>query len=155
MKEGKDYNTYLTGVQSIVQAPNSRLVPGSLSAAAFWVALRMDIYSAVTNHRAMTISLDHDHIDQSFNPADDHTWANRAVVHCAEVLNFCFGDDNRWGRWEQLYRWNQQWEKSLPLTCRPIFYQGDTGAPFPEIWYHSGCHGRLGDSCLARSARGG
>lgn len=128
------------------------LMPGSLSGAAFWVGLRQEIYSAVMNQAPVRINLVHSLVDRSLLPTDDFGWANRAVVHCADVLNFCFGDgaQGALGRaggiewWCELDEYNRRWTESLPGSFTPIYQRAPQlakGEVFPEIWYQSACHG--------------
>ncbi|AEO62221.1 uncharacterized protein THITE_2106159 [Thermothielavioides terrestris NRRL 8126] len=119
------------------------LEPGTLGAASFWVALRQEIYSAVTKRQPVRLNLDHpDLVDRSLEQTDEYTWANRAIVHCADVLNFCFNPERRPSlrRWEELFRWNQGWSERQPRSYRePLFRQHRDSAVFPEIWYHRSC----------------
>lgn len=158
---GVDAHSYLLGIQAFVHhgaaagdaAGGSRyLTPGSLSGAAFWVGLRQEIYSAVMNQEPVRINLVHSLVDRTLLSTDDFGWANRAVVHCADVLNFCFGEGGQgsMGRaggiewWTELDEYNRRWTDSLPASFTPIFYRdpdGEREEVFPEIWYQSACHG--------------
>ncbi|KAK3360406.1 hypothetical protein B0T25DRAFT_565304 [Lasiosphaeria hispida] len=139
---GQDHQGYMLSIHRFVE--NGRLTPGSLSAAAFWIGLRQEIYIAVMSCEKVRVRLVPSLIDQSFSDASDYMWANRAVVHCAEVLNFCFGDEyrsaTRPARWSELDAWNKQWSSNLPPYCAPIFNDKDSDSRFPEIWYHKSCH---------------
>ncbi|RYP93629.1 hypothetical protein DL770_000261 [Monosporascus sp. CRB-9-2] len=90
---GQDYHGHLLGIHAFVNIGDQYMIPGSLSAASFWVGLRQEIYIAVVTQQPVKVNLDHFVVDRSFEPADDYTWSNRAVVHLADVLNFCFGED--------------------------------------------------------------
>ncbi|KAK3373181.1 hypothetical protein B0T24DRAFT_528789 [Lasiosphaeria ovina] len=146
---GRDLRTHLIGIKRFVEARVESLVPGfvpgSLSAASFWVGLRQEIYSAVMTSQAVHISLLHSLVDRSLKQADDYTWANRAVVHCADVLNFCFGEKSEVGakrrteEWVELNRRSKQWIDGLPPSFRPIFDGKGNGA-FPHICYWRSCH---------------
>lgn len=152
-----DAHSYLVGIKAFVHhgtgGDGSRyLMPGSLSGAAFWVGLRQEIYSAVMNHEPVRINLVHSLVDRTVLPTDDYAWANRAIVHCADVLNFCFGDGTQgtMGRggglewWNELDEYNKQWQESLPSSFTPIFYREpapEKKEAFPEVWYQSACHG--------------
>lgn len=153
-----DAHSYLVGIKAFVHhgtgGDGSRyLMPGSLSGAAFWVGLRQEIYSAVMNQEPVRINLVHSLVDRTLVPTDDYAWANRAVVHCADVLNFCFGDGTQgtMGRggglewWNELDEYNRWWQESLPSSFTPIFYREpdwEKKEVFPEIWYQSACHGK-------------
>lgn len=153
-----DAHSYLVGIKAFVHhgtgGDGSRyMMPGSLSGAAFWVGLRQEIYSAVMNQEPVRINLVHSLVDRTLVPTDDFTWSNRAIVHCADVLNFCFGDGTQgtMGRggglewWNELDEYNKRWQESLPSSFTPIFYrEPDAGKEaFPEIWYQSACHGQF------------
>lgn len=155
---GVDAHSYLLGIQAFVHHSvggdgplGARyLMPGSLSGAAFWVGLRQEIYSAMMNQEPVRINLIHSLVDRSLLPTDDYGWANRAMVHCADVLNFCFGDGAAVSRggglqwWAELDEYNRGWTESLPSSFTPIFRQeadAAKGEVFPEVWYQSACHG--------------
>jgi hypothetical protein len=118
--------------------------PGTLGAASFWVGLRQEIYSAVTKKQPVCLNLVHPGlVDRSLDETDDYTWANLAVVHCADVLNFCFGPErHQLYRWEELGRWNRRWSERQPPSYDPVFREPEGSTVFPEIWYHRSCQGR-------------
>jgi len=139
---GTDNHAYLLSIVAFVKGGNRFLIPGSLSAACFWVGLRQEIYSAMMNQRPVWINLGNGLVDRSLEPAEDHTWANRAVVHCADVLNFCFGDSAQHAasRWKELDEYSRRWTSAVPPSFRPL-YQDTTGTQaFPEIWHQNSCH---------------
>ena len=143
---GMDNHGYLLGIHAFVKAGDHYLLPDTLSAAAFWVGLRQEIYCAVMNHLPVRINLARSLVDRSFEPADDYTWANRAVTHCADVLNFCFGPSGAGSlaeRWSELHRWNKRWNDATPDSFSPLYEKEGTEDAFPEYWYHNSCHGRF------------
>lgn len=91
------------------------------------------------------MSLDHFIVDRSLEPTDDYTWSNRAVVNLAEVLNFCFSDVNPpSSRWAYLNEQCAKWDEMRPPSFEPFFYRERLATDaFPQIWYHSSCHGEL------------
>lgn len=135
----------MLGIQLFVSARSPRSVSGSLSEAAFWVGLRQEIYSAVINHKPVQLTLEHEVIDRSLEPTDDFSWANRAVLHCADVLNFCFGAPGvSLVRWHDLKTHNKGWQESRPATFTPTYYREPDRAKlevFPDVWYVDTCHG--------------
>ncbi|KAL2761030.1 hypothetical protein ACRALDRAFT_1025989, partial [Sodiomyces alcalophilus JCM 7366] len=161
---GQDAHGHLLGIHAFVaptpvqdhearqrEEPQRRIEPNTLRAACFWVGLRQEIYSAVTNQQCVRMNLAHHGVvDRSTAPADDFVWANRAIVHFADVLNFCFGErgPGDLARWEELARSNREWKACLPASYMPIFYRerggegggADVFAAFPEVWYWRGCH---------------
>lgn len=120
------------------------MVPGSLSAAAYWAGLRQEIYSAIISQSRVKINLDHFIVDRSLAPADDYTWSNRAVVNLADVLNYCFDTSPSTAQWAMLDAQCRQWENSRPSSFDP-FFRKERAAPdaFPEVWHHSSCHSKL------------
>ncbi|KAL2169235.1 hypothetical protein VTG60DRAFT_6315 [Thermothelomyces hinnuleus] len=115
--------------------------PGTLGAASFWVGLRQEIYSAVTKKQPVCLNLVHPGlVNRSLNQTDDYTWANLAVIHCADVVNFCFDTDkHRRQSWDELERWNRRWFEEQPPSYDPVFKGSRGSAVFPEIWYHRSC----------------
>lgn len=121
------------------------MIPGSLSAASYWVGLRQEIYSAILTQSPVKMSLEHLIVDRSFEPTDDYTWSNRAVVNLADVLNFCFTEvAPSAGRWAYLNEQCIQWDENRPPSFEPFFSKERTtpDEAFPQVWYHSSCHGR-------------
>lgn len=147
---GEDTHGHLLGIHAFVNAGDRYMIPGSLSAACFWVGLRQEIYSAVISHDVVRMSLNHGIVDRSTEPSDDETWGNRAVVHCADVLNFCFGEAVAGiSRWQELENAAMEWKAALPPSFTPIYSRDrEEQTPFPEIWYHKSCQGTRQSSPL-------
>ncbi|KAI1136259.1 hypothetical protein F5Y05DRAFT_405520 [Hypoxylon sp. FL0543] len=139
---GQDNYSHLLGIHAFVNVGDQYMVPGSLSAASFWVGLRQEIYIAVTTQQPVKLSLNHFVVDRSFGPADDYTWSNRAIVLIADVLNFCFAENAfTVGRWNALDEACKKWSATRPQSFNPFFYREPTASTtFPEIWYGSSCH---------------
>lgn len=139
---GTDNRAYLLSIVAFVKAGNRFLIPGSLSAACFWAGLRQEIYSAMMTQRPVWINLDNGLVGRSLEPADDHTWANRAVIHCADVLNFCFGDNAQHpaSRWQELDDYNRSWTAAVPPSFSPLYQDNSGTQAFPEIWHRDSCH---------------
>ncbi|KAK7995354.1 hypothetical protein PG990_014127 [Apiospora arundinis] len=138
---GNESHGHLLGIHAFVNIGDQYMVPGSLSAAAYWAGLRQEIYSAIISQSRVKINLDHFIVDRSLQPADDYTWSNRAVVNLADVLNYCFDAPPSPTQWAALDEHCQRWEELRPSSFEPFFYQ-EREAPeaFPEIWHHSSCH---------------
>ncbi|KAK4038855.1 hypothetical protein C8A01DRAFT_47573 [Parachaetomium inaequale] len=117
--------------------------PGTLGAASFWVGLRQEIYSAVTKRQPVCLNLVHpDLVHRSLDEpeTDDYTWANMAVVHCADVVNFCIEPEkHELQSWDELDKWNRRWSEKQPPSYDPVFREPQGSAVFPEIWYHRSC----------------
>ena len=134
----------MLGIQVFVGARDPYAMRGGLSEAAFWVGLRQEIYSAMMKNKAITLNLENCLVDRSIEPTSDFGWANRAVVHCADVLNCCFGSRGvTLGHWESLKSYSEQWRETAPSSFAPIYYRDpnrEAGEVFPEIWYSMACH---------------
>ncbi|KZL77787.1 ArcA-like protein [Colletotrichum tofieldiae] len=139
---GQDTHGHLLGIHAFVNAGDRFLMPGTLTAACFWAGLRQEIYSAVINQQVVRMNLGHAIVDRSTTPGDDFVWANRAIVHCADVLNFCFGSEaGSVLRWGQLEMANREWKNALPPSYTPVFFRERTEEEaFPEVWYQKACH---------------
>lgn len=136
---GTDTQSHLLGTHVFISAQNHVVLTGGLREAAFWVGLRQEIYVAFVNQRSVIPALEHLQLDRSFDPADDATWANRIIVHCAEVLRYCFGtDDLTASRYTELLGYSGQWISAKPLSFTPIFRKPPgPGGVFEEIWLAS------------------
>lgn len=133
---GTDSQNHLLGTHVFISAQEASTIHGGLREAAYWVALRQEVYVAFVSQRTISPVLHRPHVDEFFTPADDFTWANRIIVHCANVIRFCFGDGERSiPQYNRLYEYGQQWMVFKPSVFLPIFYKeaGD-GKVFPEIW---------------------
>ncbi|KAI1761942.1 hypothetical protein GGR53DRAFT_533083 [Hypoxylon sp. FL1150] len=139
---GQDNYSHLLGIHAFVNVGDHHMVPGSLSAASFWVGLRQEIYIAVITQQPVKLSLDHYVVDRSFSPTDDYTWSNRAIVLLADVLNFCFGGNpSTPSHWTALDEATIRWSTSRPPSFNPFFYRERTNSlAFPEVWHGSSCH---------------
>ncbi|KAK5628751.1 hypothetical protein RRF57_004466 [Xylaria bambusicola] len=139
---GQDNYSHLLGIHVFANAGDRYMLPGSLSAAAFWVGLRQEIYIAILTQQCVKLNLDDVIVDRSLKPADDYTWSNRAIVLLADVLNSCFGDTPlTTQRWIVLNEAVESWTRARPPSFNPYFYNNGTGpGAFPEIWHGSSCH---------------
>lgn len=145
---------HLLGIQVFVNARDPYMA-GGLSEAAFWVGLRQEIYSALMHHKPIKLNLQHFIVDRSLEPTSDYSWANRAVVHCADVLNCCFNNSGVSNIvWRDLQTYNNQWDEMKPPGYNPVYFKEadrEKGEVFPELWYFEACHSmRLYHSFLSR-----
>ncbi|GKZ37417.1 hypothetical protein AbraIFM66950_008940 [Aspergillus brasiliensis] len=143
---GGDGKTHLRGTQVFLNAQgHSALRCGGLQLAAFWVGIRQEIHKAFLEQRV--VELDLSCCDGSayrrLDSTDDPTWANRAVLHCVDVLRYCYSeeDQRRW-HYEELCAYNQQWQALTPPTFDPLYYRPANilkGQIFPVLWYLDDC----------------
>lgn len=157
---GVDSNSYILGIHAFVHGNGHNLRPKTLGAASFWAGLRQEIYTATMNQQPVKAPLVSSLVDGSreLGPADEEDWANRAVVHCIDVLNFCFGDEPPRQTWDELYAWNERWTASLPPSYTPTLdMENGPGEAFPEVWYHDtwqgACSRRGGEEGGGRNVR--
>ncbi|EME87781.1 uncharacterized protein MYCFIDRAFT_27078, partial [Pseudocercospora fijiensis CIRAD86] len=87
-----DQHSHLLGAQAVIAAQERAAITGGLRQAAFWVVLRQEVYVAFVNQRSILPALEHRNIDRSFEAAEEHIWACRMVVLCADTIRFCFSD---------------------------------------------------------------
>jgi hypothetical protein len=129
----------------------------SLRRAAFRVACRQEVYMANIQQRGMNLPMQGDRVNEyrSLEPADDFTWAHRAVVHCADAIGFCFrseentatsglGRQTRLAEYDALVEYHRGWSQCRPRSFDPIFWREAEGEnAFPNWWFLSDCHGEL------------
>ncbi|KAL0938416.1 arcA-like protein [Colletotrichum truncatum] len=152
---GTDHEGHLLGIQLFMNNQNTASTPPSpLRQASFWVGLRQEITMAFATQRPIKVKLDLLFIDRSFSPSDDDCWANRIVVHCAEVVQFCFGEvENRSREYQRLVEYDRNWLRARPVSWLPIAYsEPDPSANevFPQILYINHAVGNV-HGALARA----
>lgn len=138
---GNDYESHLLGIQVFMNAHDPSAEASDLRKASFWVGLRQEVTMAFSSQRPVKISLCHNFIDQSFAEATDDMWANRIIVHCAKVIQFCFGNDNQKpDEYRNLQEYDNDWHHSRPPSFLPIAFSAAdpaSGVAFPRIMYLS------------------
>lgn len=136
----------MLGIQVFVNSRDPHVQRGSMSEAAYWVGLRQEIYSALTNHVSIQVSLRHFTTGHPSEHLDDFSWANMAVIHCADVINFCFEDaGGSIAQWTKLKINHENWQQSKPLSFTPVYVKLANllgNEAFPTIWYRKACHGK-------------
>ncbi len=145
---GWDRNLFLRRIQEFVNPETGiqNIETGTLACASYWVGMRQEIYVAVMNAKPLSIDMVDSLVDRKLTEADDYTWSNRAVAHCADVINLCFGQRSAVDfpqQWEKLKAWNAEWRCSRPDTWTPIYSENWDGNPgtFPKRLYLSSCLG--------------
>ncbi|KAJ6072444.1 hypothetical protein N7467_010529 [Penicillium canescens] len=165
---GEDTESALRGIQIFLDAQAIPAVSGTgLRHAAYWIALRQEIITAFSKQRAFRLPLGPCEPYRSFEPADDYVWADRLVIHCADVLQFCFGSEEeepnspnttshyhhrrlsttetetRLAHYDTLVAFSTFWNTLGPESFKPIYTRAPdpaNGKIFPELWYLNNCH---------------
>lgn len=161
---GQDTESALRGIQIFLEAQIMPAVSGyGLRHAAYWIALRQEITTAFSKQRTFRLPLGPCEPYRSFEPADDYVWADRLVIHCADVLQYCYGSeedlprdryqssmgimqsgtDMRLARYEELVAFETLWAELGPPSFKPIYSREpdrSRGEVFPELWYLNNCH---------------
>ncbi|GKZ39167.1 hypothetical protein AbraIFM66950_012004 [Aspergillus brasiliensis] len=142
-----------TSSESSLSGPSPHYTQAAgLRRACFCVAFRQELYKSFMNQCSFTLPLSRWDSFRTLAPAGDGTWADRVVLFCADVLEYCYGSNetshtpnNDSDRWWGLARYAQNITRCLPPSFEPIY----TGHPdsnydaeevFPEIWFTDGCH---------------
>ena len=115
---------------------------------ACWMALRLEVSSAFIKQRSIGIPIDAWATQRSFDTSDDNAWTQRLILHCADLLQFCFADEVAIGKsrgecWKEIKEFEDFWESYMPESFSPILYKEpdrSQGHCFPQIWYMSDCH---------------
>ena len=132
-----DQQSHLLGANTFLTAQVRSTFDGGLRQAAFWVGLRQEIYVAFVNQRSIIPELSYATIDRSLDAAPDHIWACRMVILCADVMRYCFGEEDQPA---STYNWLAssvaRWSECKPASWTPVYYRvpGEDEV-FPEIWY--------------------
>ncbi|KAL4923587.1 uncharacterized protein BDV17DRAFT_276605 [Aspergillus undulatus] len=116
-----------TIIYSMISSPLAR---SSLAAAAYWIAIRQEVYYALTRKRAPCVA---------FTPEDwaNATVANVMIMHTGEVAKWCWGERSV-AEYERLRTHQQQLITTyashiLPMLQKPV--DKAKGEIFPTVWY--------------------
>ncbi|KAJ5713221.1 uncharacterized protein N7483_010402 [Penicillium malachiteum] len=116
---GVDDETYLKGTLFFLAAQAKEAVKErGLRNAAFWVGIRQKVHTALITQ--LPIKLDFScltgSIYKTVESTDDSTWANRIVLHCAEILSFCYGDeDHSLHHYIELLEFSEDWYRLIAI----------------------------------------
>ncbi|KAL3463882.1 hypothetical protein BJX64DRAFT_298644 [Aspergillus heterothallicus] len=138
----------------------------SLRHSACLAALRQEIWSAFLHQRPFRLPVSRYNNYSLCDPNNDFIRTNRIFVWVADLLTFCFGDDqfatlqDKIRRWEMLKQVEQRWQEQKPELLKPLYFEERdpaVGRFFPVVWYTNACqvagaqHVELGRILLAVS----
>ncbi|KAF9774149.1 hypothetical protein IL306_007899 [Fusarium sp. DS 682] len=131
------YEELSGGYASVAESFKQDLPWEGFRRAALWIHLRQDIFNAVINQRVPRTDVNRLGIDRSVSPADEATWAKRALCLEAEVVDYCFGHEASSNQ-KYLFLKSQleEWDRHKPQTFTPVFYQErdpSQGRMFPVV----------------------
>ncbi|KAG9739590.1 hypothetical protein KCU73_g9438, partial [Aureobasidium melanogenum] len=136
---GHDQQSHLPAIHALISAQERIATQGGLRQAAWWVGFRQEMVVAFINQRPIVPVLEHCNLDRSFSAADDDTWTNRIIVHCADVINHCFQNGSlSQTTYQALRDYGEAWMAHKPRSFSPIFQSqpsGEKGDVFTKTWY--------------------
>lgn len=126
------------GTRAFINLQTHNSLTIDLRSAAFWLGVRQEVYYAIANQKPTSLRFAHDERDATLEPTHDGAWANRMVMHCVGVVNYCFGAHEESTDHESLLEYCKTWASSLPSSYHPIIFRdpGQVNA-FPEIAFLS------------------
>jgi len=124
----------------------------SMRHSASLIALRQEIWSVLLYRRPFRLPLYRNNDYTNLGPADDYAWTNRILVWCADVLRFCYGEDNtvpgagvvegRVSAWDRLKAFEYTWEMMKPKCFEPIYQKEPDPSEnryFPHVFQTNDC----------------
>ncbi|KAL3457291.1 hypothetical protein BJX64DRAFT_295961 [Aspergillus heterothallicus] len=115
------------------------------------IAFRQELYKSFMTQRPFSLPLSRWSALRSFIPAGEGTWADRLVLFCADVLEFCYGSSETdhqpcadVHRWNYLTGYADTLRNHLPPCFEPLYTRNPIEGSqaedvFPEIWFGDGC----------------
>lgn len=125
---------FLPIIDAVLRSPASQTLFGrrSLIQAAYWMALRQEIFYSFTRRQAPQMILAAEYWNGASN-------ANKAVMHTVQVVKWRWGDGSL-QEWKRLMRQQKHLEQDVLADFQPIFHQAadkSKGEIFPTVWYGS------------------
>lgn len=141
---GQDTQSHLMGTHMFVRAQEYHELSG-MRQAAFRVVLRQEIVVAFRSQKPVQLLREYVEVDRAMNGQDDWTLAFHAIVLCAEILNYCYGEQPRTvEEWDEYERRARDWMASRSASFKPLHRiqpRSSVHQVFPEIWLLNDCHG--------------
>jgi hypothetical protein len=143
---GKDWETGLRGARVFIDAQSEAAMNDTgLRRAALRVAYRQEVYMSFIKQCRFRLPLTRCAAYRSLEPTDDFTWAHRMVIHCADVLMYCYGErQNALSEYDALVEYHHGLATLQPQSFMPILEteaEETKGQFYPEVWFLSDCHG--------------
>lgn len=130
---GIDNQYYLVGTQTLLEEYRTFHTLSEFQIALAWIGLRQELRVAVMAQRPVCFPLDCLYIDWNSTPRDDAEWAQRMMLHLAEVLNYCYGTAAKIETYKILTARSQEWRELKPPSFTPLFSQpSDETTRFPR-----------------------
>ncbi|KAM0441846.1 hypothetical protein ACHAQK_004784 [Fusarium lateritium] len=125
---------FLAIIDAVLRSPPSRTLFGrrSLIQAAYWMAVRQELYHSFTKRQAPKMILD---------PEYGHgaSKANKIVLHTAQVAKWRWADGSE-QEWLRLQKHGEVLEEEALREFQPFYVRAanrSNGEIFPTIWYSS------------------
>ncbi|PYH96553.1 hypothetical protein BO71DRAFT_174657 [Aspergillus ellipticus CBS 707.79] len=123
---------FLAITQRIIDSMISHRLEQSLATAAYWIAIRQEVYSALIRERAPTMQF-------SQEDWENASIANSLIMLASEVTKW-FWEDGSTEEWERLMSRRQNLKANYESQLAPILERKadrSRGEIFPTIWYSS------------------
>ena len=125
---------FLPIIDAVLRSPPSQSLfrQRTLIQAAYWMALRQEIYHSFTRRQAPQMILAADYWAEASKQ-------NKAVMHTVQVMKWRWGDGSE-DEWNRLIRQQDHLEEDVLFDFQPIFRKNADkakGEIFPTIWYTS------------------
>jgi hypothetical protein len=132
------------GTHTFVRARVFLHQPSSIWQATFLVVLRQEIVIAFRTQRPVELLREYIEADRSLSRTDDWALSFRIIVLCAEILNFCYGEEPKTVTiWDDLAGRTRLWMEAKPASFEPFLHRraDSESALFPQMWLLNDCHG--------------
>ncbi|KAH6689469.1 hypothetical protein F5X68DRAFT_253822, partial [Plectosphaerella plurivora] len=106
-----------------------------LRRAASWTGLRQEIWVCLSMEQAPAMRASAELLGYLDPQRDDCAWANLAVSHCLDVLDFCFGaNPGTVAAYDALLASNRWWEADRPPSYDPFCCRAKVGEAVGPLW---------------------
>lgn len=129
--------SHLIGTRVFIAAQGKSQNFTGLRLAAFWVALRQEIFMAFIQARPVHPNFALDNLSRFVRPDDNGcSFANMTIVHCAACVRYCYGSEEQSiGAWQRLKESQDAWWDARPWIFYPMYTDDGLDGFFPEELY--------------------